>query len=86
MRAESSRLVATAANATTGVLVTRGANGRPVLMEPVAFFLAEHAADPSRRQPGEELWMEVSVPGKGGPRPLRLGVKKDGVLRPLEIR
>ena len=86
LRAEGSRLVATPANSTTGVLVTRGANGRPAIMEPVPFFLPEHAADPSRRQPGEELWMEVSVPAKGGPRPLRLGVKKDGVLRPLEIR
>ena len=56
------------------------------LSEPVAFFIPEHLADPSRREPGEELWVEVSVPPKGPPRPIRLAVKKDGVLKPIEIR
>jgi hypothetical protein len=54
-----------------------------VLSEPVAFFIPEHAKDPSIRAAGEELWVEVSVPRKGPPRPIRLGVKKDGVLTPL---
>ena len=84
LRVENNQLVA--APSPTGLMVTRGRDGHRVLMEPVAFFLPEHAADPSRREPGEELWVEVSVPGKGGPRPLRLGVKKDGVLTPLHIR
>lgn len=53
--------------------------------EPVAFFIPEHVPDPSRRAPGEELWVEVSVPRKGMPRPLRLGVKKNGVLTPLAL-
>ena len=56
------------------------------LTEPVAFFLPEHVADPSRRAAGEELWVEVSVPAKGSPRPIRLGVKKNGVLAPLDLR
>ncbi len=60
--------------------------GRCVLTEPVAFFISEHVADPSRREPGEELWVEVSVPPNGPPRPLQLGVKKDGVLLPLDLR
>jgi hypothetical protein len=46
-----------------------------VLTEPVAFFLPEHAPDPSRRQPGQDLWVEVSVPPKGPPRPIRLQVR-----------
>ena len=46
-----------------------------VLTEPVAYFLPEHAPDPSRRQPGQELWVEVSVPPNGPPRPIRLMVK-----------
>lgn len=46
--------------------------GRWVLLEPVAFFLPEHAADPSRVAPGKDLWVEVSVPRKGPPRPIRL--------------
>ena len=50
---------------------------------PIAFFIPEHVPDPSRRQIGEELWVEVTVPEKGPPRPIRLGVKKSGVLTPL---
>lgn len=56
----------------------------PSLAEPVAFFIPEHATDPSFRPPGEELWVEVTVPRRGPPRPIRLGVKKDGVLTPLD--
>jgi uncharacterized membrane-anchored protein len=57
-----------------------------VVAEPAAFFIPEHVPDPSRRAPGEELWVEVSVPAKGSPRPIRLGVKKNGVVTPLELR
>jgi hypothetical protein len=39
------------------------------LDEPVDFYIAEHASDPSRLQKGQELWMEVTVPPKGPPRP-----------------
>jgi hypothetical protein len=53
------------------------------IAEPVAFFIPEHVADPSWRKVGEEMWVEVTVPKRGPPRPIRLGVKKDGVLTPL---
>lgn len=56
-----------------------------VLVEPVAFFIPENVPDPSRRAPGEELWVEVSVPAKGLPRPIRLGVKQNGVMTPLDL-
>ena len=56
-----------------------------VLVEPVAYFIPEHVPDPSRRLPGEELWVEVTLPKQGGPRPIRLAVKKDGVLTPLDL-
>lgn len=56
------------------------------LMQPVAYFIPEHAADPTRLNPGEELWVEVSVPPSGPPRPVRLAVKRDGKLSPLDIR
>jgi hypothetical protein len=56
-----------------------------VLAEPVAFFIPEHIPDPSRRPEGEELWVEVTIPNKGPPRPIRLGVKKATVrLFPLD--
>src|SRR5262245_24530551 len=58
-----------------------------VLAEPVTFFIPEHIPDPSRRQQGEELWAEVTIPKKGLPRPIRLGVKKgDGPIIPLGLR
>ena len=56
------------------------------LDHPVAFFIPEHIPDPSLRSSGEELWAEVTVPGRGPPRPIRLGVRRDGILTPLEIR
>jgi hypothetical protein len=58
-----------------------------VLAEPVALFIPEHVPDPSRRQEDEELWVEVTIPKKGPPRPIRLGVKKShGPIIPLELR
>ena len=36
---------------------------------------------------GEKLWVEVTVPKKGPPRPIRLGLKKSGgPIVPLELR
>jgi hypothetical protein len=59
--------------------------GVTVLDQPLAFFIPEHVPDPSIRQPGEELWVEVTVPKAGAPRPIRLGVKKDDVIAPLDL-
>jgi hypothetical protein len=59
---------------------------RVTLAEPVAFFIPEHIPDPSIRPAGEELWAEVTLPRRGPPRPIRLGVMKGGSLAPLEIR
>jgi uncharacterized membrane-anchored protein len=61
-------------------------NGVIALAQPVAFFLSDTADDPSRLKPGEELWVEVSVPPNSLPRPIRLGIKKDGVLTPLNLQ
>lgn len=66
-------------------LSERGGRRVALLDEPLAFFIPEHVADPSRRAAGEELWVEVTVPRSGAPRPIRLGVKKEGVLTPIEI-
>ena len=56
------------------------------LAEPVAFFIPEHVPDPSLRTAGEELWVELTLPPGGWPRPIRLGVMRSGVLTPLELR
>jgi hypothetical protein len=58
-----------------------------VLDHPVAFFITEHIPDPSFRPQDEQLWVEVTVPKKGPPRPIRLGVRKgNGPITPLELR
>ena len=61
----------------------RAGAARWVLAEPALFFLPEHAADPTRRAAGEELWVEVTVPDNGPPRPIRLGVRRGAAIEPL---
>ena len=56
------------------------------LYETLAYFIPEHVEDPSRRPADEKLCVEVTVPPKGAPRPIQLGVKKDGTLTPLQLR
>ncbi|MBI4909812.1 MAG: GDYXXLXY domain-containing protein [Acidobacteria bacterium] len=52
----------------------------------LVFYIPEHVPDPSLRAPGEELWVEATIPRKGPLRPVRLGVKKDGNIEPLNLR
>ena len=79
------RLTAVPTDRMTGMRISQ--RGAPFVLDPpIAFFIPEHATDPSVRQPGEELWVEVTVPRAGPPRPLRLGVRKDGTLTPLDLR
>ncbi len=56
------------------------------LGDPLAYFIPGHVQDPSRRLAGETLWVEVTVPPTGAPRPIRLGIMKDGQLTPLDLR
>lgn len=46
------------------------------LATPLAYFIPEHAVDPSRPQDGAALWAEVTLPPTGAPRPIRLEVRK----------
>jgi hypothetical protein len=50
----------------------------------LAYFIPEHVPDPSIRQPGEELWVEVTLPRRGLPRPIRLGIRREGTITPIE--
>ena len=54
--------------------------------EPVDFYIAEHAADPTALKQGQELWIEVTVPPKGPPRPLQLALKDNGAWKPLAFQ
>jgi len=58
----------------------RRMNDRTVLqvVDPIVFFISDTAKDPSVRPRGEELWVLATIPRKGPPRPIALGVKKAG--------
>jgi uncharacterized membrane-anchored protein len=68
------------------------------LQEPVNFYLSENAKDPTPAWHGHwdaqhsswtadpnasELWVEVTVPPKGPPRPTQLALKENGVWKPI---
>jgi hypothetical protein len=90
LKVRDGQLVANLADHPTGLHVSRRIinRGAPVtaLMEPVAFFLPEHAMDPSVRTAGEELWMEVTVPKTGPPRPIQLAIKRGESFTPLGLK
>ena len=52
------------------------------LSEPVNFYIAENAR-PWPAKPGQELWVEVTVPPQGPPRPIQLAMKENGMWKPL---
>jgi hypothetical protein len=55
--------------------------------EPVLFFISDTAKDPTRLQIGDELWVLATIPRRGLPRPIALGVKKggQGAMSPLSL-
>jgi hypothetical protein len=54
------------------------------LAEPLAYFIPEHADDPSRPRADATLWAEVTLPPTGAPRPVRLGLRKDATIEPID--
>lgn len=82
-------LVAVPASRSNGLFLRgfeRQGQRRAALTQPIAYFIPEHVSDPSQRPAGEELWVEVTIPKHGAPRPIRLGVIKNGTLTPLDLR
>lgn len=55
------------------------------LEAPVNFYIADTAQSPLPAKADEELWIEVTVPPKGAPRPLQLALKQDGAWKPLNF-
>lgn len=53
------------------------------LESPVDFYIAEQAASPLPLHSGQELWIELTVPPKGPPRPIQLALKQNGAWKPL---
>lgn len=56
------------------------------LVSAVDFFIAGRAASPVPLQPGQELWIEVTVPPQGPPRPIQMALKDNGAWKPLVFR
>lgn len=54
-----------------------------ILDKAVAFFISEHALDPTRELRGQQLFALVTVPPHADPRPIRLAVARQGSLMPL---
>ena len=48
-----------------------------VVGEPVAYFIPENVPDPAMLDSGQALWVEVTVPRRGLPRPIRIEVRPD---------
>lgn len=46
------------------------------LNQPILFFIPDTAKDPTALPRGDELWVLATIPRKGPPRPIELGLKK----------
>jgi hypothetical protein len=57
------------------------------LQQPIDFYLSETAKSPFPLAKGQQMWVDVTVPPKGPPRPLGLALKDaDGSWHPLDYR
>jgi hypothetical protein len=75
------------ANLTFGIWPATGA-AQLRLSQPVLFFIPDTAKDPTALSRGDELWVLATIPRKGPPRPIALGVKKAGEteIRRLDLQ
>ncbi len=58
---------------------------RARLMPGVDFFIPDTAQSPWLLKPGQELWVELTVPPEGPPRPIQLALSDDGKWKPLKF-
>ena len=84
---ENGRVVAIPADHPTGMSVSGAevVDGETLatLYPPVVYFLPEHAANPLLGRAGGTSVLEVTVPKKGPPRPIRFGIKVGEQITPL---
>jgi hypothetical protein len=50
----------------------------------VLFFVPEHLTRIEQDRQNPDIWAEVTIPRKGPPRPIRLGTKQDGTIKPVD--
>jgi hypothetical protein len=58
---------------------------RAPLSPGVEYFIPDTARGPLPLQPGQELWVEVTVPESGPPRPIRLALSDRAGFRVLKL-
>ncbi|HEY2390938.1 MAG TPA: hypothetical protein VGK22_07165 [Candidatus Angelobacter sp.] len=98
---ENGQLIAHKTDRRTGMMINawgwsrNGDKSLFLLSPPVDFFLPEHAEMPNlglnnqrlgNQRSGNELWVEVTVPKKGPPRPIQLAIKRGNEWMPLTYR
>ena len=85
---DNGRIAAIPAGRYTGLSVSgpqvRDGEILATLSPPVVYFLPERAADPLRGHATGTLFVEVTLPRKGPPRPIRFGTKVGSEIVPLE--
>jgi hypothetical protein len=59
---------------------------RALLSQPADYFIGDQAKSPFPLKPNEELWVEVTVPPSGPPRPIQLAISSDAGFKPLAVR
>ena len=88
LEVRGSQLIATRVGTGAGLWISLHKNADGTLFavtEPaVLVFIPERANIPTLQR-GQEMWVEVTIPAKGPPRPIRIGLKKDGVITPLQL-
>jgi hypothetical protein len=84
---ENGFVVANPADHFTGFSVrnpeTQDGETLALLSPPVVYFLPEHADNPLLGHGGATRVLEVTIPTKGPPRPIRFGVKVGDKITPL---
>jgi hypothetical protein len=84
---ENGRVVATVADHFTGITVgapeVRDGETLAQVYPPVVYFLPEHAANPLQPRETGTTVLEVTIPKKGPPRPIRFGVRVGEKITPL---
>lgn len=85
--ADNGKLVPMLAPQSQQVLIISG--GRPcdraTLSPQAMLFIPDRAELPLPLKPGQDLWVEVTVPAAGPPRPLQIAVSSADGFRPLKL-
>jgi len=58
---------------------------RAPVSAPEEYFVPDVARTPFPLQPGQELWVEVTVPPSGPPRPIQLALSSEAGFKPLKF-